>query len=108
MDMNMELALVRTGHRDYSEWRAKKKVYKTTIKAAKKEEQDKFVRELNGVKNVSEGWKFIKRHSQRVTQTNKRPAKEDFVRHFTELLQGDEVAIQETEPSPRLSEFIVH
>lgn len=44
---------------------------KATLKAAKKVEEDKFLEELNGVRNISEGWNFLQRLIQASDQTSR-------------------------------------
>lgn len=84
--MRRALQSMRAGVGDAKEWREAKKKYKTCIKAAKEALRQKWKDELDRVSSISEGWKYIRKHTGVSTQGQ--PSKEALVDHFRNQLEG--------------------
>lgn len=105
-ELSTELYWLRAGLGDLSIYREMKREYKKCCKRAKKEFNNKCRRELDKVRSVAEGWKFIKKYKRGAHSTpTDRPPKEQLLTHFRDLLQGNEEALRnetETRPEQRI------
>ena len=91
------LSMVRAGLKNPEEIRTNKKNYKLAIKEAKGRFKETIREELDKVKGVNDGWKFIKKYGQQRDSAAINPnIRESMVPHFKRLLQGDE----EDPPTP--------
>lgn len=89
--LRQKLKRTRAGEVNYQEYREQRKEYKKEINKAKEEYRSKCREELTQVKNINDGWKFIKKYQNRRTPgNNNKPSSDDFFEHFRQLLQGQE------------------
>ena len=88
---------VKAGTGDWQEWRAAKRGYKATIEAAKRKQSEKFLLDLGKVRDLREGWKFIRAYKESRRQPHA-PQTVNFLNHFKELLQG--VQTEKTQGTP--------
>ena len=64
-----------------------RKRYKRLIRDKKREAQQKIIDELSRIKNMTDAWKFINKHSIQKKSHNL-PSEEELCNHFTEILQA--------------------
>ena len=81
----------RHNDRDMNEYKEAKRRYKNTIKKAKENHLQTLKGELERVKNLSDGRKFLDKYSaKRQPKCNSKPSTGELIEHFQALLQGTE------------------